>query len=246
VQNSILSQHGNLIPNTPDCLQFIYEVTESTVNASEICDVFDSTAASDGTAAEESAVTSTAVSNLVMATQVDDSLAVDFRTSALSDAGECNAKIFVQSRASTSGTSSATSPQKCISMGETAAMHRRDLYNWNFDPFTADTLKKCSMLEAMFGVLDVAQVHLLTCFTCIVTRVYYIVLSRSDTRSVSYYHFHRAVIMYMSHVVLVTVAYHTAIFATTVCCDVGVSKHERDSDIVRCQGATRVSPKQFP
>jgi hypothetical protein len=50
-----------------------------------------------------------------------------------------------------------------------ASQLRHNLVDWSFDPFTADSLKKCRMIEAMFQTLGLSQVLAVSLHISIIT-----------------------------------------------------------------------------
>jgi hypothetical protein len=152
VQTSILSQYGNVAVQASDCVQTLDEAISSTTfhdldSASSIADAADTATAVGAVEVVESAADSANSTEMDMATP---DLYNSSQTSPDGDAAE--------SPTSSTDEGQTTALRRPASADISASQVRKELLDWDFNPFTADTLKKCKMIEAMFYTLGVSQV----------------------------------------------------------------------------------------
>jgi hypothetical protein len=143
VQTSILSQYGNVAVRASDYVQTLNEATSRTT-------FHDLDTAVGAVEVVESAAGSANGTEMDMATP---DLYNSSQTSPDWDAAESPTSSTDEGRA--------TALRRPASADTSASQVRQDLLDWDFNPFTADTLKKCKMIEAMFYTLGVSQVKTL-------------------------------------------------------------------------------------
>jgi hypothetical protein len=155
VQTSILSQYGNVAVRPSDCVQTLNEATSSTTfhdldSATIVADAADTATAVGAVEVVESAADS------ANSTQMDMAMPDLYNSSQTSPDWDA-----AESPTSSTDEGRATALRRPANADTSASQVRQDLLDWNFNPFTADTLKKCKMIEAMFYTLGVSQVKIL-------------------------------------------------------------------------------------
>lgn len=168
VQSSILTQYGSVAATADDCAQEAASSIArcSTVDA-EDCDALDLTSIVTGSvrdtavanvideAASNAEAASAAAANVCVTTEADMPMTESGKRQGQDDLRD---DIVAHSCACSADEGQATALRSQTISGASASQLRHDLVDWSFDPFTADSLKKCRMIEAMFQTLGLSQV----------------------------------------------------------------------------------------
>jgi hypothetical protein len=171
VQSSILTQYGSVAATADDCAQeaasSIARCSTLSTVAAEDCDALDLTGIVTGSvrdtavanvideAASNAEAASAAAANVCVTTEADMPMTESGKRQGQDDVRD---DIVAHSCACSADEGQATALRSQTISGASASQLRHDLVDWSFDPFTADSLKKCRMIEAMFQTLGLSQV----------------------------------------------------------------------------------------
>ena len=157
MQSSILSQYGSVAATADNCAQ---EAASSVARCSTVD-------AEDCHAPEVSSIVLSSAGDTAFANVIDGAASKAETASAAAAIVCTNTEADIpmtesgkhQGRANPhEDTGQATALRSHTISSASASQLRNDLVDWSFDPFTADSLKKCRMIEAMFQTLGLSQV----------------------------------------------------------------------------------------